>query len=132
MLAARLREAGKEQWAREEFAHEATREQGPTRSSTWRGLHGIGGLRSTKQLAAARAMWERRDEIASREDLSPHRVIKDRDIVAAAKESPRGREAFDRSLPDLEAWCRRPSPAVRQRPAPSDTSAAMKNSQIAT
>ncbi|GAB4096370.1 HRDC domain-containing protein [Brachybacterium horti] len=99
VLAARLREAGKEQWAREEFAHEATREQGPTRSSTWRGLHGIGGLRSAKQLAAARAMWERRDEIASREDLSPHRVIKDRDIVAAAKESPRGREAFDRSLP---------------------------------
>src|SRR5690606_20411402 len=71
----------------------------PTRSSSWRGLHGLGSLRSSRQLAAAREMWLRRDEIASRDDLSPHRVIKDRDLVAAAKEAPRGREAFDRALP---------------------------------
>ena len=99
VLLERLREAGKEDWARQEFEHERTREHGPTRSSSWRGLHGLGALRSTRQLAAAREMWTRRDEIASAEDLSPHRVIKDRDIVAAAKEAPRGREAFDRALP---------------------------------
>src|SRR5690625_5885621 len=44
-------------------------------------------------------MWAKRDEIAAREDLSPHRVIRDREIVAAAKEAVRGREAFDRALP---------------------------------
>ncbi|WP_341855257.1 hypothetical protein [Brachybacterium sp. GPGPB12] len=44
-------------------------------------------------------MWTRRDELASEADLSPHRVIKDRDLVAAAKEAPRGREAFDRAPP---------------------------------
>jgi len=99
VLVERLREAGKEEWARAEFEYERTREYGPTRSSSWRGLHGLGSLRSSRQLAAAREMWLRRDEIASRDDLSPHRVIKDRDLVAAAKEAPRGREAFDRALP---------------------------------
>jgi hypothetical protein len=41
-------------------------------------------------------------------------------------------QAFDRTLPDLDTWCRRPSPAAVQCPAPSETRAAMKNSQIAT
>ena len=99
VLAERLREDGKDEWARQEFAHELLRDHGPTRSSTWRGLHGLGGLRSVKQLAAAREMWARRDEMAAAEDLSPHRVIKDRDLVTAAKEAPRGRDAFDRALP---------------------------------
>lgn len=99
VLEDRLRAAGKDDWARQEFEHERTREHGPTRSSSWRGLHGLGSLRSVRQLAAAREMWRRRDEIAGAEDLSPHRVIKDRDLVAAAKEAPRGREAFDRALP---------------------------------
>ncbi|MDN6328581.1 MAG: HRDC domain-containing protein [Brachybacterium sp.] len=99
ILQDRLRTAGKEEYARQEFEHERTREHGPTRSSSWRGLHGLGALRSVRQLAAAREMWSRRDEIAGAEDLSPHRVIKDRDLVAAAKEAPRGREAFDKALP---------------------------------
>lgn len=99
VLAERLQDAGKSEWARQEFEHERIREQSPSRSANWRGLHGVGGLRSSRQQAAARSMWEKRDEIASREDLSPHRVIRDREIVAAAKESVRGREAFDRALP---------------------------------
>lgn len=99
VLEDRLRDAGKDEWARQEFEYERVRDHGPMRSSSWRGLHGLGGLRTPKQLAAAREMWLRRDEIAGGEDLSPHRVIKDRDIVAAAKEAPRGREAFDRALP---------------------------------
>lgn len=99
VLEQRLRHAGKDDWARQEFEHERLREHAPTRSASWRGLHGLGTLRSVRQLAAAREMWTRRDEIASAEDLSPHRVIKDRDLVAAAKEAPRGREAFDRALP---------------------------------
>ncbi|WP_422117329.1 ribonuclease D [Brachybacterium sp. UNK5269] len=99
VLAERLRAAGKDDWARQEFEHERRRDHSPTRSSSWRGLHGLGSLRTARQLAAAREMWNQRDAIASAEDLSPHRVIKDRDIVAAAKEAPRGREAFDRALP---------------------------------
>ena len=92
VLQERLETAGKAEWAQQEFAHESTREHGPTRSASWRGLHGLGSLRTAKQLAAAREMWTRRDELASGR-ISPHRVIRDRDLVAAAKEAPRGREA---------------------------------------
>lgn len=99
VLDARLEETGKAEWARQEFEHERLREHGPTRSATWRGLHGLGALRTARQLAAAREMWNRRDELAAAQDLSPHRVLRDRDLVAAAKEAPRGREAFDRALP---------------------------------
>ena len=70
--------------ARQEFEHERTREQPASRQGRWRAMHGLGALRSPRQLAAARAMWERRDAIAQREDLSPHRIIRDREIVAAA------------------------------------------------
>ncbi len=35
-------------------------------------------------------------------------------------------QAFDRTLPDLETWCRRRAPAAVQCPAPSETSAAMR------
>lgn len=98
-LAQQLQAAGKSEWARQEFEHERTVESAPARSSSWRGLHGVGVLRSPSQMAAGRAMWQRRDEIAHREDLSPHRVIRDRDLVAAAKESVRGREAFLAALP---------------------------------
>ena len=99
ILAGRLREAGKDEWSRQEFEHERTREQPASRQGRWRAMHGLGALRSPRQLAAARAMWERRDAIAQREDLSPHRIIRDREIVAAAKEAPRGPDSFTRALP---------------------------------
>ncbi|HJB11583.1 MAG TPA: HRDC domain-containing protein [Candidatus Brachybacterium merdavium] len=130
VLAARLQEAGKSEWARQEFEHERTRPPSPSRSADWRGLHGVGSLRSPRQQAAARAMWAKRDEIAAREDLSPHRVIRDREIVAAAKEAVRGREAFDRALPaslrKKDMWWKAarsgvdlPASHLPQRPAPS-------------
>src|SRR5690625_5264824 len=62
VLAARLQEAGKSEWARQEFEHERTRPPSPSRSADWRGLHGVGSLRSPRQQAAARAMWAKRSE----------------------------------------------------------------------
>ena len=99
VLADRLDAAGKTEWARQEFAHLAASGATEPPTEPWRKLHGLGGLRQRKQLAAARAMWTRRDEIARREDLSPHRVIRDREIVAAAKEATRSKAAFDAALP---------------------------------
>lgn len=99
-LAERLRAAGKEDWAHQEFAHLCSSPTSPrAEKERWRSLHGIGVLRQARQLAAARAMWERRDAIAAAEDLSPHRVIRDREIVAAAKASTASRSAFDAALP---------------------------------
>lgn len=99
VLAGRLEEAGKADWARQEFEHLVARGVPERAGEPWRRLHGLGSLRQARQLAAARAMWERRDEIARREDLSPHRVIKDREIVAAAAAAVQSRGAFDAALP---------------------------------
>jgi ribonuclease D len=108
ILAARLEEAGKTRWAREEFAHELAHPLPAARAEPWRRLHGIGALRSPRQLSAARAMWERRDAIAGAEDLSPHRVIKDRAIVEAAKSATASHGAFVAALPKAlhgkETW----------------------------
>lgn len=99
ILAERLREAGKLDWALAEFDHLLHRDVTPKHAEPWRALHGLGALRHPQQLAVARALWERRDEIARREDLSPHRVIKDREIVAAAKAAVASRGAFEQALP---------------------------------
>ncbi|GAB2550214.1 ribonuclease D [Brachybacterium huguangmaarense] len=99
VLAARLETAGKSEWAEQEFRHLIATGVPAPREEPWRHLHGMGTLRQRTQLAAARAMWERRDAIAQREDLSPHRVIRDRDLVAAAGAAVRGKAAFDAALP---------------------------------
>ncbi|MFC0675417.1 HRDC domain-containing protein [Brachybacterium hainanense] len=99
VLARRLAAEGKTRWAREEFEHLRTRTLPARPAEPWRAMRGVGVLRSTRQMAAARAMWERRDQIARHEDLSPHLVIKDRAIVAAAKAAPQGKAAFDAALP---------------------------------
>lgn len=99
VLISRLEEQGKLRWAREEFESIRTRPLPSRPEEPWRSIRGVGALRSPQQMAVARSMWERRDQIASREDLSPHLVIKDRMIVAAAQASTQGRAAFDAALP---------------------------------
>ncbi|MCL6423522.1 HRDC domain-containing protein [Brachybacterium sp. JHP9] len=108
IMAARLEEAGKTRWAEEEFAHLLAAGSPAPRAEPWRKLHGVGVLRSQRQMAVARSMWEMRDAIASREDLSPHRVLRDREIVEAAKHAETSREAFSAALPKAlrgkDAW----------------------------
>jgi hypothetical protein len=84
--------------------------------------------------ARYRAFLEHRDRLKAslryvHQDRPDHGILRGWDSEAALIAHL---EAFDRSLPDLETWCRRQSPARGQCPAPSETSAAMKNSQIAT
>jgi ribonuclease D len=110
VLADRLGQAGKTRWAQEEFAHllEPSVSSGTAPDQRWRKLHGLGALRSRRELAVARSLWERRDAIASHEDLSPHLVIKDKQLVAAAKAAVVSRDAFTAALPrplrGKDAW----------------------------
>jgi ribonuclease D len=79
-----LREAGKLEWAMQEF--EAVRLAPPAapRVDPWRRTSGMHKVRKPRQLAVVRALWERRDAIARRRDTSPGRVLPDAAIVAAA------------------------------------------------
>jgi ribonuclease D len=93
VLADQLEEAGKAEWARQEFEalldHEA-----PVRVDAWRRTSGMHKVRGRRGLAAVRALWTARDDIASSRDVTPGRIIPDSAIVAAAQAMPTERRAL--------------------------------------
>ena len=88
-LAAQLREAGKADWARQEFEDVLARDLAPDRGERWRRLSGLHQLRSPRQLAVARELWRARDEYAREVDRAPGRIVPDRSLTAAARAMPR-------------------------------------------
>jgi len=87
VLARELVEAGKDEWARQEF--EALRGFTPiVRTDPWRRTSGLHRVRGRRLLGAVRELWETRDEIARGRDVSPGRVIGDGAIIAAAMAMP--------------------------------------------
>ena len=89
VLAARLREAGKAEWAAQEFEAVRTAPPPSPRVDPWRRTSGMHALRDPRQIAVVRALWEARDATAAARDISPGRVLPDRAIVAAARAMPR-------------------------------------------
>ena len=83
LMITELEKAGKTTWARQEFDHLLDFVPA-VRQDAWRRTSGAHRLRSRRSLAAAKALWEARDEIAQRRDVTPGRVIPDSAIVAAA------------------------------------------------
>lgn len=88
-LVVELREAGKSEWAREEFSDILTRELRPKREEPWRRLSGIHTIHRPRQLAVARELWLARDAYARETDTAPGRIVPDRSLVAAVKAMPR-------------------------------------------
>ncbi len=93
-----LEEQGKTDWATEEFEYERGKPAPAPRPDRWRRTSQIHTLRKPRQLAAVRALWQARDDIAQRRDVAPGRVLPDSAIVAAAAADPKNAEAL-RALP---------------------------------
>jgi ribonuclease D len=87
-LARMLAEQGKLEWALQEFEAVRTAPPPVPRLEPWRRLSGIHKLRKPRMLAAARALWEARDRLASERDIAPGRVLPDAAIIAAAAAAP--------------------------------------------
>jgi len=87
-LAEQLAEQGKTEWARQEFNAELHAEPAGPRPDPWRRTSGIHRVRSRRGLAVVRELWQERDKIARRRDLSPTRVLPDAAIVEAARSLP--------------------------------------------
>ncbi|MFC8190707.1 HRDC domain-containing protein [Cellulomonas sp. NPDC057328] len=89
VLAERLAEQGKAEWARQEF--EAVRLAPPPapRTDPWRRVSGLHTLREPRRLAVVRELYATRDKNARERDISPGRVLPDAAIVAAAHALPR-------------------------------------------
>lgn len=99
-LAKRLVDAGKADWAREEFEDELRRPLNPVKHLTlepdadperWRALSGVHQLRSPRALSIARELWLSRDAYARETDTAPGRIVPDRAVLAVAKAQPRSR-----------------------------------------
>ncbi|MFT4147760.1 MAG: HRDC domain-containing protein [Micrococcaceae bacterium] len=89
VLTEKLREEGKWDYALEEF--DALKNFVPPAPPVepWRKMHGLGNLRTSRELAIARTIWGVRDKIAKSRDVAPFTLLKDRQIVTLAQEKPR-------------------------------------------
>lgn len=83
-----LVDAGKWDIAQEEFQHQLTLPPNPPRTDPWRRLSGLHQLRTPRQLAVARHLWHKREELAQSTDTAPGRLVPDRSLVAAVLADP--------------------------------------------
>ncbi|MGX2993900.1 HRDC domain-containing protein [Streptomyces sp. JNUCC 64] len=79
---------GKLDWARQEFAAIAAAPPAPPRKDPWRRTSGMHKVRRRRQMAVVRELWEARDRVARRRDVSPGKVLGDAAIVEAALSLP--------------------------------------------
>jgi len=83
-LTQELADAGKLEWANQEFAYVLDRTPPPPKTDPWRSTTDIHQVRTRRGLALVREVWQTRDAIAQQLDLSPHRIVTDRAIAALA------------------------------------------------
>ncbi|MEU3934770.1 ribonuclease D [Streptomyces sp. NPDC029044] len=79
---------GKLEWARQEFDAIASAPPPEPRKDPWRRTSGMHKVRRRRQLAVVRELWQARDRIAQRRDVSPGKVLGDTAIVEAALALP--------------------------------------------
>ncbi|WP_330261552.1 ribonuclease D [Streptomyces sp. NBC_00539] len=103
---------GKLEWAHQEFEAIASAPPAPPRKDPWRRTSGMHKVRRRRQMAVVRELWESRDRIAQRRDVSPGKVLGDAAIVEAALALPANATALS-ALPgfgqrmgrrQLEQW----------------------------
>ncbi|WP_159671022.1 ribonuclease D [Streptomyces mexicanus] len=79
---------GKLDWAPQEFDALASAPPPEPRKDPWRRTSGMHKVRRRRQLAVVRELWQTRDRIARRRDVSPGKVLSDAAIVEAALALP--------------------------------------------
>ena len=126
-LARHLADAGKLEWARQEF--EAVRLSPPAepRVEPWRRTAGTHTVRDTRGLAIVRSLWEERDAEAQHRDITPGRVLRDAAIVAAARVKPSSLDA----LLQIPEWQTRGTKRAAARWWPAiEAALALKENQL--
>ncbi|MEU0602591.1 ribonuclease D [Streptomyces sp. NPDC006393] len=79
---------GKLEWALQEFDAIASAPPAEPRKDPWRRTSGMHRVRRRRQLAVVRELWQTRDRVARRRDVSPGKVLSDAAIVEAALALP--------------------------------------------
>ncbi|GAA3531217.1 ribonuclease D [Aeromicrobium panaciterrae] len=94
LIDAELVEAGKREWAAEEFEALLTFQGPPERKEPWRRTSGIHKARGRRPLAIVRELWETRDAIAENRDITPGRILPDASILEIAVTAPQDLNAL--------------------------------------
>jgi ribonuclease D len=84
-LAAELELQGKSAWAKAEFAAILNAPPKPPKTDKWRSTTGLNEVKDQRGLAIARSLWEARERLAMKLDVSPGRLIPDSSISSLAK-----------------------------------------------
>ena len=105
VLEEKLTEAGKTEWASQEFNALLSFEPKAAKPDKWRGMSGIFALKDAERLAIARELWHARDQLGKKLDVSPSRLIPDSSIIAAASSKVRSKS----ELASLSAFSGRAS-----------------------
>ena len=88
-LETELEQQGKLTWALQEFEAVRTAPPPAPRAEPWRRTSGVHKIRSARSLAAVRALWQARDELARKRDRAPSRVLPDSAIISAVTAEPK-------------------------------------------
>ncbi|MFT3662586.1 MAG: ribonuclease D [Gordonia sp. (in: high G+C Gram-positive bacteria)] len=91
-----LLDAGRLDWALQEFDHVLHRPPASPRTDRWRRTSQMHTLKTARQLAIVRELWTAREEVAARRDIAPGRVLPDTAIVSAAVAAPTSEAALTR------------------------------------
>ena len=84
------------EWYRESMHQMETWRPAPTPDEPWRKLSRLSSLRTQREYARAQALWETREELAFRNDIAVHRIVRDKSIIEAARVDARSFDAFER------------------------------------
>jgi len=94
LIDADLREAGKREWAAEEFESLLLFQGPPERKEPWRRTSGLHKARGRRALGIVREIWETRDRIAETRDITPGRILPDTTILELATAPPQDLSAL--------------------------------------
>lgn len=87
-IAELLDSQGKLNWALSEFQSILDAPPAPPREDPWRRTSGMHKVRKREQLAVVRELWIARDEIASKADVAPGRLLSDNAITELSVTAP--------------------------------------------
>lgn len=88
---AELARQGKLDWALAEFDHLLTFKPKPVNPEKWRSLSGLSSVKDQRQLAVAKSLWNARETLGQKLDVSPGRLVPDASLVEAATSNARTR-----------------------------------------
>ncbi|MET0820173.1 MAG: HRDC domain-containing protein [Aeromicrobium sp.] len=94
LIDADLQQAGKREWAAEEFESLLLFQGPPERKEPWRRTSGLHKARGRRALGIVREIWQARDAIAESRDTTPGRILPDASILELATAPPKDLNAL--------------------------------------